>query len=61
MTDPFLAFLHDLKATHEAERDKQHKGLPQDFVRQQRAIAAAGLGVVQAVIAKYEELKGDAE
>ena len=28
---------------------------------QQRAIAAAGVGVVQTVIAKYKELKGEAE
>lgn len=61
MTDPFLTFLHDLKATHKAERDKKYDGLPKEFREQQRAIAAAGLGVVQTVIAKYEELKGDAE
>lgn len=61
MIDDFLAFLHDLKATHEAERDKKYDGLPQDFVKQQRLIAAACAGTMQTVIAKYEELKGDAE
>lgn len=61
MTDDFLAFLHELHAGFEAERDKQHKGLPKEFREQQRAIAAAGVGVVQTVIAKYKELKGEAE
>ena len=56
MTDEFLAFLDEMIATHEAERDKKYHGVSKVFANQQRLIAAGCVGALQSVKAKYEEL-----
>lgn len=56
MADDFLAFLCEMIATHEAERDKKYHGVSKAFADQQRLIAAGCAGALQSAKAKYEEL-----
>lgn len=56
MADDLLAFLCEMIAAQEAERDKKYHGVSKAFADQQRLIAAGCVGALQSVKAKYEEL-----